>query len=69
MEVFIVKKNINIIRGTLEGILTSNWNQIVIQKNTHMLYSLKPHVYFAAVSTRRGMCDVKEAEEMLTEVS
>lgn len=69
MAVFISLKNINIIRGTLEGILTSNWNQIVIQKNIHMLYSLKPHVYFASVSTGRGICDVNGAEEMLTEVS
>lgn len=34
-----------------------------------MLYSLKPHVYFAAVSSRRGTWDVKDAKEMLTEVS
>lgn len=64
-EVFTSLKNINVIRGTLEGTLTSNWSQIIIQENTHMLYSLKPHVYFAAISSRRGTRDVKDAEEML----
>lgn len=34
-----------------------------------MLSSMKPHVYSAAVRSRIGICDMKDAEGMITQLS
>jgi len=52
------------------GILTSNWHKTIIQGNTHMLSHLwNPYVYPTAVRSRTGICDVKDAEGMITQLS
>lgn len=51
------------------GTLTSKWHKTIIQGNTHMLSSMKPHVYSAAVRSRIGICDMKDAEGMITQLS
>lgn len=51
------------------GTLTSNGHQTIIQGNTHMLSSMNHYVYSAAVRSRIDICDVKDAEGMITQLS